>query len=110
MSLSSVVLPTLWTMARGRRDYTPEELLFQQALGFTIRRMRIEAGLNQDEFSVRARLERSYIPSLEAGKFDARISTLTRIANTLQIGIDELLRQVLQDIGEKPQEADPSPK
>ena len=93
-------------MARGRRDYTPEELLFQQALGVTIRRLRIEAGLNQDEFSVRARLERSYIPSLEAGKFDARISTLTRIADTLQIGIDELLRQVLQDFEDKPTAGD----
>lgn len=85
-------------MAKGRREYSPDELLFQQVLGATVRRLRIEAGFNQEEFSARARLERSYIPSLEAGKFDARISTLTRIAECLQVDVDQLLTQVLLEV------------
>ena len=85
-------------MARGRREYTPDERLFQQVLGETVRRLRIQLGLSQDDFSVRARLERSYIPALEAGKFDVRISTLTRIAETLGVDADQLLRQVVQDV------------
>lgn len=88
-------------MAKGRREYSPEELLFQQALGATIRRMRIDAGFNQDEFSARARLERSYIPSLESGKFDARISTLTRIAECLDVEVDQLLTQILLEVREQ---------
>lgn len=85
-------------MAKGLREYSPEELLFQRALGVTIRRMRTAAGLNQDEFAARARLERSYIPSLESGKFDARISTLTRIASCLHVEVDHLLSQVLLEV------------
>jgi len=82
-------------MAKGRRVYSPDELRFQQALGATIRRLRTEAGLNQEEFAARARLERSYIPSLESGRFDARISTLIRVAECLGVEADEFMKQVM---------------
>jgi len=84
-------------MSKGRREYSPDELRFQQALGATIRRLRTRAGMSQEEFAARARLERSYIPSLESGRFDARISTLTRIAECLEVEADQLLKQVLLD-------------
>ena len=53
------------------------------------------AGLIQDDFADAAGLERSYVPALEAGKFDPRLSTLTRVARALGIGVDELLASTL---------------
>ena len=76
-----------------------EEQRFQKQLGAQIRKLRKEAEMVQDDFADRARLDRSAMSPLEQGKSDMRLSTLLRVAGTLNIRVDELLRKVLDDEG-----------
>ena len=82
-------------MARGRRNYTAAEQRFQRQLGEQIRKLRKEAGLVQDDFADRASLDRSAMSPMELGRSDMRLSTLLRVAGTLNIRVDELLTKVL---------------
>jgi transcriptional regulator with XRE-family HTH domain len=80
---------------KGKRNYSAQEVAFQHHLGRQVRALRQAAGLIQDDFADAAGLERSYIPALEAGKYDPKLSTLTRVAHALGIGVDELLAGTL---------------
>ena len=82
-------------MARGKREYTTAEQRFQQRLGERIKMLRMEAGVVQDDFADRAQLDRSSMSPIEKGRHDVRLSTLLRVAQTLGVRADELLRQVL---------------
>jgi transcriptional regulator with XRE-family HTH domain len=82
-------------VARGKRQYTAAEQRFQQRLGERIKTLRTEANLVQDDFADRAHLDRSSMSPMEKGRYDVRLSTLLRVAGTLGVRADELLRQVL---------------
>jgi len=84
-------------VARGKREYTTDEQRFQQKLGEQIRKLRVEAGLVQDDFADAARLDRSSISPIEQGRHDVRLSTLLRVAGTLGIRADELLRLIFEE-------------
>ncbi len=90
--------PPAWGVARGKREYSQAEVQYQHQLGHQIRVLRQAAGLIQDDFADRAGLERSYIPRLEAGKIDPRLSTLTRIAGALGIEASVLLEGIQESI------------
>jgi DNA-binding XRE family transcriptional regulator len=84
-------LPPACRVARGKREYSQREVEYQQQLGQRIKALRQAAGLIQDDFADAAGLERSYIPKLEAGQYDPRLSTLTRVARALKMDVSDLL-------------------
>ena len=71
------------------------EQRFRRQLGEQIRKLRKEAGLVQDDFADKASLDRSAMSPMELGKSDMRLSTLLRVAGTLNMRVDELLTKVL---------------
>jgi len=95
--LSNARPRSLDSVARGKRVYTDDEKQFQKHLGQRIKALRIEAGFVQDDFADRSSLDRSSVSPMEQGRYDVRLSTLLRVADTLNIRVDELLRQVLDE-------------
>ncbi len=66
-------------------------------VGKKIRSIRIRKGLSQLQLSEKAEVSPPYISYIENGVKNASIETLVKIANALQVSIDELLDDNLND-------------
>jgi transcriptional regulator with XRE-family HTH domain len=65
----------------------------RQTLGKNMRRIRVAAGLSQDEIAVRMGVEQTYVSGLERGIRNPTLTTLERAANALNVNIAELLNK-----------------
>ncbi|WP_354565946.1 helix-turn-helix domain-containing protein [Herbaspirillum seropedicae] len=61
------------------------------ALGGAIRRTRLEKGMSQEELSLRAEVDLSYVGRVERGDNNVAIMTLQKIASALEISMSALL-------------------
>lgn len=57
-----------------------------------LRRQRKARRLSQEALAKKARLSREYLSKLEAGKYNATVATLQRLARALGMPLAELLR------------------
>lgn len=64
----------------------------EQVVGERISALRALKGLSQDEFAHRAKLNRAHVYRLEKGLQSMTLSTLKRIADTLEVRVVELLK------------------
>ena len=58
----------------------------RRVVGLNLRRLRVAAGLSQDELAARAGLDRTYISGIENGRRNPTIIVLHDIA--IQLGVD----------------------
>lgn len=58
-----------------------------------MRRIRVAAGLSQDEIAVRMGVEQTYVSGLERGVRNPTLTTLERAAMALNVKITELLER-----------------
>lgn len=58
--------------------------------GTTVRRLRLEAKMSQEEFADRCGLHRTYIGLIERGERIVTIDTVSKLASTLNISIAQL--------------------
>jgi XRE family transcriptional regulator, regulator of sulfur utilization len=65
-----------------------------QALAKRIKELRREKGISQEELAHRSGLSRTGIGFLETGKRWPRLDSLVKVADGLQITVDELLKGV----------------
>jgi len=63
-----------------------------KALGRAIRRFRTKCGWTQQMLADHAELTRESISAIENGRFDPTFSTLCRIAQAFDLGLEELLK------------------
>jgi transcriptional regulator with XRE-family HTH domain len=57
-----------------------------------LRRQRKARRLSQEALAKKARISREYLSKLEAGKYNATVATLQRLARALGVPLAELLR------------------
>lgn len=69
-------------------------------IGNTIRSLREAQGLSQEEFSIKAGLDRAYYGGVERGERNVSALNLVRIASTLDVEIGELFPGI-SDLSEK---------
>ena len=76
----------------------PSAIVFLRPLGLRlvlvgerIRRLRIEAGLSQEELGRSSKMSTSYISRLETGEVNPTVDALTRIVRVFGLSIDGLL-------------------
>jgi transcriptional regulator with XRE-family HTH domain len=69
-----------------------QELEFRKRLGRRIRTLRLERGLNQDDFADRSGIHRTHVGMLENARLDPKLSTLHRVAGALGLPVSELLK------------------
>ena len=75
------------------RTNVPPERLF----GLNVRRLRLAAGISQDELSARAGLHRTYLSSLENGNRNVSLQNIFAIAGALNCRPGELLEDIKDD-------------
>lgn len=61
------------------------------AFGNVLRRLRMEAGLTQEQFGFEADLRRTYVSILELGQQQPSLSTILKVALALNISAQELI-------------------
>lgn len=64
-----------------------------QALGEAIRTVRKGLGYTQEDFAVRAGIDRSYYGSIERGEYNLTVNTLTTVASGLGVSLAELFER-----------------
>jgi transcriptional regulator with XRE-family HTH domain len=75
--------------AMGRDDAPPETA--REAIGRQVRIWRLRRHVSQAGLAQAAGINQASISNYEAGKRELRVSTLIRIADALNVRIDELL-------------------
>ena len=65
--------------------------------GRVIRRLRHARGMSQEVLSGLAAVSRSHLAEIEAGKDNANVDTLWRIADALGMRLSELIRKVEEE-------------
>lgn len=63
----------------------------KRKFGEKVKFLRIEKGWSQEKLALNADLDRTYIPSIEAGKRNVSITVIEKIAMALDVEIFELL-------------------
>lgn len=64
------------------------------SIGTNIRRLRVDAGLTQQELADTAEVSRSMIVKLEIGREDAQTGKLRKIADALKVKLTALLADI----------------
>lgn len=64
------------------------------AFGLVLRRHRLERGLSQEVVSLESGVQRNFISLIETGQNQPTITTLFRLATTLEVNPSELIRQM----------------
>ena len=65
---------------------------FKRDLGIRIAQLRSERGMSQRKFALVLELDRVTLNRIEAGKGNPTIDTLARIAQGLDVNLEELLK------------------
>ena len=73
----------------------------KKAFGIVISKLRVEKGLTQERFSGLAGIARSHLVALERGEKIARLDTLWRIADALEVSPSDLIRRTENERSEK---------
>jgi len=67
--------------------------MIQKKLGERIRQLRRErTSLSQEKFANKIEIDRTYYACIELGRHSATITTLEKIANGLEITLEEMFR------------------
>ena len=67
------------------------------AFGKVLRRLRMEAGLTQEELGFEAELRRTYVSILELGQQQPSLTTIIKIAQALNLTPGSLLDMVMNE-------------
>ena len=64
----------------------------KKKFGKKVKLLRVEKGWSQEKLALTADLDRTYIPSIEAGRRNVSIVVIEKIANALNIEIQVLMK------------------
>ena len=73
------------------RRIDPDFEAFNVRVAERINSLRVEKGLNQEDFALEANLHRTHIGQIENAKVDPTLSTLFKIAKVFGMTVEELL-------------------
>ena len=66
----------------------------KKSFGERVRTLRNETGLSQEKFALKIGMDRTYLASVESGKRNISIENIYKIAQGLEIKIEELFEGV----------------
>ena len=66
----------------------------KKKFGAKVKYLRTEKGWSQEKLALTANLDRTYIPSIEAGKRNVSITVIEKLADAFKIEIAELLKNL----------------
>lgn len=74
------------------------EDIFQASIAKTIKKIRLDMNISQEELAFRAELDRTYVSGVERQKRNPTIKSLSRIIIALNISEQEFLLQVIDEL------------
>ena len=66
----------------------------KQKIGMVIRKLRMDKSISQESLALQADIDRTYISDIEKGERNISVEILEKLANTLEISISDLFKQV----------------
>ena len=69
-----------------------KHISLNKRIGDNVRQRRKSLGWSQEDLAIKAQLNRSYIGGIERGERNIRISTVSKLAETLGIAPSDLLK------------------
>ena len=63
-------------------------------LGERIKQIRLSKGISQEKFALSIEIDRTYYASVESGKRNISIINIEKIANGLEISLEELFKGI----------------
>lgn len=91
----SIPVPNLIAEYTPWRNTLQSRLLstmrLREVLASNLKRLRLEADLSQEELAHRADIDRTYVSSLERGRYAATVDMIERLATELQVKPTDLL-------------------
>jgi len=69
------------------------------AFGIVIRRLRIDAGLTQEQLGLEADLRRTFVSILELGQQQPTITTIFKISKALNVSVPKIMELVELEVG-----------
>src|SRR5688572_16586291 len=79
---------------------TPALLMFRVQIGSALQKQRLHCALTQAELAERAGLSLKYIGEIERGEANTTLDVLARVAETLGLSSDELMRPAQEPLSE----------
>lgn len=70
-----------------------------RAVSVTVKRLRQDRKLSQEQLADRADLDRTYISGVERGTRNISLHSLEKILTGLSIGLDEFIEQLAKTVG-----------
>ncbi len=67
-------------------------MLISKRLGDNIKKIRTRKGMSQGDICRAIDMDRSYMSAIEGGKVNVTIAVLEKLANALDVSVDELLK------------------
>ncbi|EEG72603.1 DNA-binding helix-turn-helix protein [[Clostridium] hylemonae DSM 15053] len=74
--------------------------IMEEKIGFRVKQARLNAGLTQEELAEKANMSSSFISRLENGKILPSIKKLLMLADIMNVGLEDLLRDFFRHTGE----------
>lgn len=68
--------------------------MIKEKLGQRIKYLRTEKGISQEKFALSIDMDRTYFASVESGKRNISINNIQKIANGLDITLEELFKGI----------------
>jgi transcriptional regulator with XRE-family HTH domain len=65
----------------------------RETFAFNLRQLRNAKGLSQDDLAYEAKISRSYLSQIEKGAFYVSLKVIGKLAQTLEVEPEELLRR-----------------
>lgn len=68
--------------------------MIEEQFGNRIRQLRNSLGLSQEKFSLLIEMDRTYYASVETGKRNISLKNIKKIADGLQVNLEELFKGI----------------
>ena len=75
---------------------------FELPFGTALRRVRLAAGLTQEQLGLEANVQRNFISLIETGRNQPTISTITKVARALGMKASELVAEAEHEAVSRP--------
>lgn len=72
-----------------------------KAFGLALKKLRTDAGYSQDSLAKECKLDRTFISLLERGERQPTLTTLYKVAEALELTVQQIIAQVDQQLGRK---------
>lgn len=66
----------------------------KEAFGFRVKELRQERNLSQEKFALQIDMDRTYLASIESGKRNVSLENIRKIADGLEITLEELFHGI----------------